>query len=63
MASIDAQAAGQLSGLLETARTMRALMMTYDPLVTTRATPKPTINAMIEHEPVPEGAAMLPPLP
>jgi hypothetical protein len=50
----QAQAAGQLSGLVETVPTMRSLMVTYDPLVTTRATLEPAIKAMVEHGPVTE---------
>ena len=45
-----AQAAGQLAGLVETVPSMRSLMVTYDPLVTTRATLEPAIKGMIEHE-------------
>jgi KipI family sensor histidine kinase inhibitor len=51
-----AQAAGQLSGLVETVPTMRSLMVTYDPLVTTRATLEPAVKAMIEHGLVTESA-------
>jgi KipI family sensor histidine kinase inhibitor len=43
-----AQAAGQLAGLVETVPTMRSLMVTYDPLLTSRATLQPAIERMIE---------------
>jgi KipI family sensor histidine kinase inhibitor len=44
-----ARAAGQLAGLVETVPTMRSLMVTYDPLATTRATLEPAIKRLIEH--------------
>src|SRR5512139_1006995 len=44
-----ARAAGELAGLVETVPTMRSLMVTYDPLVTSRATRQPAIEGMIEH--------------
>jgi len=50
-----ARAAGKLFGLVETVPTMRSLMVTYDPLVTSRTTLQPTIERMIEHGLAPEG--------
>jgi KipI family sensor histidine kinase inhibitor len=44
-----ARAAGELAGLVETVPTMRSLMVTYDPLETSRATLEPAIAGMIEH--------------
>jgi KipI family sensor histidine kinase inhibitor len=44
-----ARAVGQLAGLVETVPTMRSLMVTYDPLVTSRATLQPAIEGMIAH--------------
>lgn len=43
-----AQAAGKLPGLVETVPTMRSLLVTYDPLVTSRATLEPAIRVLIE---------------
>lgn len=51
-----AQAAGQLPGLVETVPTMRSLLVTYDPLVTTRATLEPVIKGIIERGLVTESA-------
>jgi KipI family sensor histidine kinase inhibitor len=44
-----AQEAGQLVGLVETVPTMRSLMVTYDPLLTSRAVLQPAIDGLIEH--------------
>jgi KipI family sensor histidine kinase inhibitor len=44
-----ARGAGQLAGLVETVPTMRSLMVTYDPLLTSRATLQPAIEGMIAH--------------
>jgi KipI family sensor histidine kinase inhibitor len=51
-----ARAAGQLAGLVETVPTMRSLLVTYDPLVTTRATLEPAIKGLIESGLATEGA-------
>ena len=42
-----AQASGDLPGVVETVPTMRSLMVTYDPLATTRAELQPRIDALI----------------
>jgi len=42
-----ARAAGELSSLVETVPTMRSLMVSYDPLLTSRATLEPAIDGMI----------------
>jgi len=52
-----ARAAGQLAGLVETVPTMRSLMVTYDPLLTSRATLQPAIEGMIEHGLATEGSS------
>ena len=52
-----AQAAGQLAGLVETVPTMRSLMLTYDPLLTSRATLQPVIEGMVEHGLATEGSS------
>jgi Carboxyltransferase domain, subdomain C and D len=44
-----ARVAGELAGLVETVPTMRSLMVTYDPLLTSRAMLQPAIERMIEH--------------
>lgn len=44
-----ARAAGELAGLVDTVPTMRSLMVTYDPLVTSRTTLEPAIKEMIAH--------------
>ena len=44
-----ARLAGELAGLVETVPTMRSLMVTYDPLITSRALLQPAIERMIEH--------------
>jgi KipI family sensor histidine kinase inhibitor len=44
-----ARVAGALAGLVETVPTMRSLMVTYDPLLTSRAMLQPAIERMIEH--------------
>jgi len=44
-----ARTAGELAGLVETVPTMRSLMVTYDPLETSRHTLEPAIEGMIEH--------------
>jgi KipI family sensor histidine kinase inhibitor len=44
-----ARAAGELGGLVETVPTMRSLMVTYDPVVTSRMTLEPAIEGMIAH--------------
>ncbi|MBM3645288.1 MAG: 5-oxoprolinase subunit PxpB [Alphaproteobacteria bacterium] len=41
------QAEGGLTGLVETVPTMRSLMVTYDPLATTRAALQPAIDALV----------------
>jgi KipI family sensor histidine kinase inhibitor len=51
-----ARAAGELAGLVETVPTMRSLMVTYDPMATSRATLEPAIADMIEHGLATEGA-------
>ncbi len=43
----DARAAGQVAGLVETVPTMRSLMITYDPMATSRAVLQPEIDALI----------------
>src|SRR5262245_39801663 len=43
------QAAGGLAGLVESVPTMRSLMVTYDPLATSRVTLEPALSDMIEH--------------
>jgi len=46
--AIDAaRLAGELEGLVETVPTMRSLMVTYDPLATSRAELQPRIDALI----------------
>jgi KipI family sensor histidine kinase inhibitor len=52
-----ARAASQLAGLVETVPTMRSLLVTYDPLLTSRATLQPAIEGMIEHELATEGSS------
>jgi KipI family sensor histidine kinase inhibitor len=52
-----AQAAGRLAGLVETVPTMRSLLVTYDPLLTSRATLQPAIEGMIEHGLATEGSS------
>ena len=42
-----AKAAGALLGVVETVPTMRSLMVTYDPLATTRAELQPAIDALL----------------
>ena len=42
-----AKASGDLPGVVETVPTMRSLMVTYDPLATTRAELQPRIDALI----------------
>ena len=42
-----AKAAGSLAGVVETVPTMRSLMVTYDPLATSRADLQPRIDALI----------------
>ena len=42
-----AKEAGELGGLIETVPTMRSLMVTYDPLATSRAELQPRIDALI----------------
>jgi KipI family sensor histidine kinase inhibitor len=44
-----AKATGRLAGLVETVPTMRSLMVTYDPLATSRAALQPEIDALIAH--------------
>jgi KipI family sensor histidine kinase inhibitor len=44
-----ARAAGALAGLVETVPTMRSLMVTYDPVVTSRAMLEPVLSGMIAH--------------
>ena len=44
-----ARAAVELAGLVGTVPTMRSLMATYDPLLTSRATLQPAIESMLEH--------------
>lgn len=41
--------AGELPGVVETVPSMRALMVTYDPLATSRAKLEPEIQALIAH--------------
>ena len=43
----QAKSAGGLSGVVETVPTMRSLMVTYDPLATTRAELQPEIEALV----------------
>ena len=52
-----ARAAGQLAGLVETVPTMRSLLVTYDPLLTSRGTLQPAIEGMIEHGLAMEGSS------
>ena len=52
-----ARAAGKLAGLVETVPTMRSLLVTYDPLLTSRATLQPAIEGMIEHGLATEGSS------
>lgn len=42
-----AKTSGELAGLVETVPTMRSLMVTYDPLATTRAELQPQIDSLI----------------
>ncbi len=42
-----AKVAGKLNGVVETVPTMRSLMVTYDPMTTTRADLQPRIDALI----------------
>jgi allophanate hydrolase subunit 1 len=51
-----ARDAGELAGLVETVPTMRSLMVSYDPLLTSRATLEPAIEGMIAHGLATEGA-------
>jgi KipI family sensor histidine kinase inhibitor len=44
-----ARADGGLAGLVETVPTMRSLMVTYDPVSTSRAALQPEIDALIAH--------------
>lgn len=46
----QARADGGLAGLVETVPSMRSLMVTYDPLATTRAALQPQIDALIAHD-------------
>jgi KipI family sensor histidine kinase inhibitor len=43
----EAKGAGALAGVVETVPTMRSLMVTYDPLATTRAELQPEIEALV----------------
>jgi KipI family sensor histidine kinase inhibitor len=43
----EAKQAGKLAGVVETVPTMRSLMVTYDPLATTRAELQPEIEALV----------------
>jgi KipI family sensor histidine kinase inhibitor len=45
----EAKDRGQLKGVVETVPTMRSLMVTYDPLATTRATLQPEIDGLMAH--------------
>jgi KipI family sensor histidine kinase inhibitor len=45
----QAKAGGGLPGVVETVPTMRSLMVTYDPLATSRAELQPEIDALIAH--------------
>jgi KipI family sensor histidine kinase inhibitor len=45
----QARAGGRLAGLVETVPSMRSLMVTYDPLATSRADLQPQIGALIAH--------------
>jgi len=56
-AIVRARAAGQLAGLVETVPTMRSLLVTYDPLLASRATLEPAIKGMIEHGLATEGSS------
>ena len=47
VAIAQAAAAGTLEGVTETVPTMRSLMVTYDPLATSRAELQPRIDALI----------------
>src|SRR3990167_1837679 len=42
-----AREAGEISGVIETVPTMRSLMVTYDPLSTSRADLQPRVDALI----------------
>ncbi|MFO1079923.1 MAG: 5-oxoprolinase subunit PxpB [Reyranellaceae bacterium] len=46
-----ARRAGGLDGVVETVPTMRSLMVTYDPLVTSRAALEPAVAELAEHGP------------
>src|SRR5262249_53536441 len=52
-----AQAAGRLAGLVETVPTMRSLMVTYDPCVTSRAMLQSAVECLIDHGPVTESSS------
>ena len=43
----EARQAGKLAGVVETVPTMRSLLVTYDPLATTRADLQPEIEALV----------------
>jgi KipI family sensor histidine kinase inhibitor len=45
----EARAVGELSGVVETVPTMRSLMVTYDPLATSRARLQPEIASLLAH--------------
>ena len=43
----EARAAGEIPGVVETVPTMRSLMVTYDPLATSRAELQPRVDALV----------------
>jgi KipI family sensor histidine kinase inhibitor len=45
----QAKASGELAGVVETVPSMRSLMVTYDPMATSRAELQPEIDALIAH--------------
>ncbi|MBV8394379.1 MAG: carboxyltransferase domain-containing protein, partial [Alphaproteobacteria bacterium] len=51
----EAKGRGELKGVVETVPTMRSLMVTYDPLATSRATLQPEIDALMAHGLTAEG--------
>ena len=52
-----ARAAGELAGLVETVPTMRSLLVSYDPLLTSRTTLQSAIEGMVDHGLVTEGSS------
>ena len=49
-AIVQARDAGEITGVVETVPTMRSLMVTYDPLATSRAELQPQVDAFRRHK-------------